>query len=238
MIYDNWKNTYEESVEELSRNTWQKGIIKELSTIGVTTGVILDAGAGTGIGARSIKSLGDIKVISVDRCEGMLEESRAFSDEVYIRDIADIGNIGQQYVDYIVSGFDTINYLNEDELLGFFTWASTYLSTNGKIIFDYSSPKLLRDEWSNLKYDQEISQGKLYWSHKYIDEFENSKTIIKQLDEDDKEMWRETHIQYALDPLSINRIANKVGLKVEKVRNLDSSNFSPNENTHVYIIGK
>lgn len=237
MIYDDWKNTYEESVEELSIETWQKGIIKELSQIGANTGVVLDAGAGTGIGARLIRKLGEFRIISVDRCEAMLIESEQYSDETYVRNLSDIGDIAHR-IDYIVSGFDTINYLSRYELGEFFLWASNHLNESGKIIFDYSSPKLLRDDWNNLKYDQEISSGKLYWSHQYIDALEISQTIIKQVDNKNKEMWSENHIQYAFDPFGIQRIANHCGLKVEKVRNLNNDDFSPAENTHVYVIGK
>ncbi len=239
MIYDEWKMTYSESREELARNTWENGIIRELSESGVSSGMVLDAGAGTGVGARLIKELGEIYVISVDQSETMLNDAKLYSDEIHVGDIANLEEVEgiSSDIDYIVSGFDTLNYLNRYELGKFFLWASSHLVKKGEILFDYSSPLLLKGYWRKRKYEQELDSGRLFWSHRYIEALKVSETTITYVGQGNNELWSEQHIQYSFSPSDIQKIARYCGLRVKKIRDLGSSNYSLDGFTHVYVVG-
>ncbi len=128
MPYGKWSRIYNESIDHERRETWEKGILSELYHRGVTSGRILDAGAGTGIGAILLRELGEFSIISVDRSEEMLHEAEKYSDETYVRDLSNLGDIVDE-VDFVVSGFDTINYLNKIQFTGLLSWVNKHLAS-------------------------------------------------------------------------------------------------------------
>lgn len=233
--YDLWSEFYDESVRELSETIWAQGIIAELKRIGVSNGHILDAGAGTGIGCRLLREIGNFEITAVDYNESMLLKLGTLADHIILSDIREIPKTDYKY-DVIVSGFDTMNYLNAEGLQKFLLWASDHLSNDGKIIFDYSTPFYLQEMWRNLSYDQPLHKGHtLIWNHHWDDAVECSRTIIS-LRKKEKMLWSEEHIQYGYDTYKIQKIASSSFLTIQSIRNLDSSNFSPDAETHLILL--
>lgn len=235
MDYDNWAVTYEECVHELASSTWEDGIIRELRALGVTKGRIMDAGAGTGIGCRMMRTLGDFDITAVDRSPNMLAQLRNSADRVLLADLTELpDNLGP--FDIIVSGFDTLNYLSSVALSRFLSGARALLAPSAMLIFDYSTPRLLRESWKDRTYAQTLSDGReLVWAHRWDGNGECSRTTLT-LRRGDTVLWKEEHIQFAFDTYQLHQIAAAAGLRIRRMRNIDSPEFSPDADTHLLVL--
>lgn len=235
--YKCWASDYETVVGKLSQETWQYGIIEEIKSIEIVKGKVLDAGAGTGIGAKSLKELGNFHVASLDQSPEMLELAKKNSDEIIVADLNQF-SLEKSKFDVIVSGFNALNYLNRVSLANFFQNASNCLKPSGYIIFDYSSLRLFQEYWENLSYETAVSQGTLLWNHQYNYVNQCSNTHITLIDDNKTEIWSEAHIQYSFDVFEIYQLAKQANLTVSRVRDIKKKYFSPSSYTYLYVIQK
>jgi SAM-dependent methyltransferase len=234
--YQHWADTYNESVQELSESIWKEGIIQELVRLGILRGRVLDAGAGTGVGCRLLRELGEYEIIAVDRSDSMLKNIGKAADSIICSDLASLPDEASRY-DAVVSGFDTLNYLDAEHLSQFFAWVSRNMSVGGRLIFDYSSPRYLRDDWRELSYDQVLRDGSvLMWHHQWDHAKECSRTRISLLN-NSEQVWQEDHIQYSFDAYRLHQLAQSSGLAIIYMRNLDAAIYSPDTETHLVVMG-
>jgi predicted TPR repeat methyltransferase len=233
MEYTEWPASYNESVGELALSTWQRGIAHEVARLELRPEAVLDVGAGTGVGAVALRPLGTFHLVGLDRSAEMLAHLKDY-DEVIVHDAATV-DLGSRRFQLVVSGFDTVNYFDRESLAALFSLCAKHLDPSGLLIFDYSSPKLLREDWRNDSSEQELEHGSLRWTHHYDDAAERSHTSIQML-QNGTVIWSEDHYQYALDTYEMNCIARSSGLRVSRVRNLASDEFSPDANTHLYVL--
>lgn len=235
MEFAHWAATYEEAVGELSQQTWQAGILKEVSRLGKNKGRVLDVGAGTGIGGRLLKKLAPFHITALDRSAEMLALANGVYDQTINRGFSSFEIPGSQF-EFIVSGFDSLNYLPEPQLKSFFDSVRKALAPQGYLIFDYSSPKLLWEDWLDKKYEQQLSNAILKWGHRLNPENRGSEITLTLLDKDRRKLWQEEHVQYTYDCYQMHRLTQNSGLTIERIRNLESETFSPAQKTHVYVI--
>jgi len=233
MIYSNWSEVYEESVYKLSFDTWFKGIFSEIERIRIFNGSILDAGCGTGIGYDALKNIGKFSFFGIDISNEMLNKSKGKYENLTCTDIAEF-DISEK-VDIIVSGFGTLNYLNNYQLHSFFLSASNVLKNDGYIIFDYNSPKYLEFDRKSNQYEQILSNSILKWDYHYDDIMKCSKLRLSNYVNNEK-CWEENHAHFSYSTHDIYKIA--CDFNIIKVRNLNSDTFTPNANTHVYLLKK
>ncbi len=57
--FSSWHKIYMDSVGDLSKDTWQKGILSEIKKRGITGGAVLDLGGGNGVGSDLLQSILD-----------------------------------------------------------------------------------------------------------------------------------------------------------------------------------
>jgi len=230
--YDKLSSIYNKFLIGLSEETWKKGIMKELKNNDILHGDVLDAGAGTGIGARLMKNQGNFKILSVDSSNKMLTTAKHFSDKILNSNLDSLPNIKKKF-DLIVSGFDTLNYLDKKRFKKFIDWCSNHVKKGGFVIFDYSTQKLLHKDWKDKRYSQKFGEDKILWEHKYDNKNKLSNTKITFLKNGSKK-WTEKHIQYALSPREITGILNGAGFKKTNQRDLEGSSNLKNSNTLVF----
>ena len=235
MEFAHWARTYEEAVGELSARTWQAGILKEVSRLGKNKGHVLDVGAGSGIGGRLLKDLAPFHITALDRSVEMLALAEGVYDEKINREFSSF-DIPDSQFDFVVSGFDSLNYLREPQLKSFFDSVGKVLAPDGYLIFDYSSPKLLWEDWFDKKYEQQLSNAILQWGHRLNPETKGSEITLTLLDKERRKLWQEDHVQYTYDCYQMHRFTQNSGLTIERIRNLETETFSPAQNTHVYVI--
>jgi SAM-dependent methyltransferase len=230
---------YDDLLGDLAEATWRSGILAELARL--RTGqrqVVIDLGAGTGTGGRLIGDAGwRLRRIGVDRSERMLRSAAERYEATIMADITVLPAVAS-CADFIVSGFDTLNYLPPGQLRQCLASAARCLKPEGWLIFDYSSPELLRGTWRDRHHDQQLPDGILRWEHRYDSAAGISVSSIERHDADGNVDWRETHVQYALDAYPLHEAAAAAGLRAERVRDLDRPEFSPSAGTHVWVLRK
>lgn len=234
--YEAFSRQYDRFQGRLSRRTWDKGILTEIRGLSRRTGRVFDAGAGTGIGARKLKTFGRFYVMSCDKSRAMLQRAAGTSDATLLADLASLPHVAVKF-DLIVSGADALNYLNRPELGSFFAWCSRHMTNRGLLLFDYSSPKLLRELWSSRHHVDRSGEWELRWDHRFDLRLQRATISLTCLYQK-KRVWYERHYQYALDTYDIHRAAVVSGLEIRRVRNLMSKEFSPTATTHVYVLSR
>jgi SAM-dependent methyltransferase len=237
--YDSLAREYESLLGDVAEATWRSGILAELSRLRPRREqVIIDLGAGTGIGGRLIREAGwGHRRIGVDRSAHMLKSALRNYESLVIADMAMLPAAASS-ADFIVSGFDTLNYLPPAHLQSCLAGAARCLKPGGWLIFDYSSPELLRRRWRHCRYDQQLADGTLRWRNRYDTVAGKCVSRIERCDAQGNAAWRETHIQYALDTYALHEAALAAGLRTERVRDLERPEFSPSASTHVWILRK
>jgi SAM-dependent methyltransferase len=233
-IYNAFSRHYDLLQGELSKATWAQGIGHEIRASSRKEGRMFDAGAGTGTGARFLKTIGNFHVTSCDRSQPMLRHAKDISDEILHADLAAIPPLSVKF-DFIVSGNDALNYLRSEELGQFFQWSRQHLTARGLLIFDYSSPKLLRECWKSREWEDTIGELRLAWKTCYDELLQRSKIELtcrsKRVI-----LWTETHYQYSLQRFDIEVLAQANQLEIQCVRNLRDSDFSLESHTHVFVL--
>jgi SAM-dependent methyltransferase len=230
---------YDDLLGDLAKATWRSGILAELARLrpGQDT-VIVDLGAGTGIGGKLIGEAGwGHRRIGIDRSAHMLGTAARHDESRVIADMTMLP-VGASSADFIVCGFDTLNYLPPVQLQRCLASAARCLKPGGWLIFDYSSPELLRRRWRDYRYDQQLPDGMLRWRNRYDTVAGKCVSDITRYDSDGNVAWRETHIQYALDTYPLHEAVIAMGLRTERVRDLERPEFSPSASTHVWVLRK
>ncbi|MEU5426331.1 class I SAM-dependent methyltransferase [Streptomyces olivoreticuli] len=236
IAYAQWADTYELFEGETAQDTWRQGIAADLAKLAGGPATVLDLGAGTGVGARVLTELlPALQVTSLDRSPEMLDRGKVPKERQLVGDMADFRT--DSVYDFVVSGFDALNYLPPQALASCLSCVADALRPGGHLIFDYSSRKVLSSDWRALAYEQEKDGYRLHRRHHYEAAFDRSRTVLT-LRRDGQTLWRETHVQYVMDPFTLEEIARGHGLQTLSVRNIDSDTYSPQHTTHVYVLRK
>jgi SAM-dependent methyltransferase len=218
-----------------SRECWAAGILAEIRRLGHKEGLVLDAGAGTGIGARLLKQLGTFSVISCDSSAVMLNYARSVSSATWQADLADLPTVKARFR-LVVSGFDALNYLPAQSLEPFFRWVRKHLEeSDGALIFDYSTTRFLRDVWGKREYTEHNSGLDLHWKHQYEARTRTAK-IELTCSAGGRVLWTEEHCQYSLDSPQLVKLAVRAGLRMESYRDLHGTGPSCTSQKDVYVM--
>jgi ubiquinone/menaquinone biosynthesis C-methylase UbiE len=233
--YDSWASLYELFESEAAIETWRMGIVAELKRFGCGGHRILDIGAGTGIGRRTmLEAFPTSTVVSLDRSENMLRIGAAPPDQAIVADMSNFRIDGASF-DFVVSGFDAMNCLSSENLARCLKSVCQALKPGGRLIFDYSTRKMLKYDWRDLKLVREEKGFHMTIRHRYEPLLDRTRVDL-ELRTADELQWCEEHYHYTVDPFFLHELAMDAGLDVRYVRNIDSGEFSPSHDTHVWVL--
>jgi SAM-dependent methyltransferase len=236
-IYHELASFYEAFEGEMSRWTWRHGIVAELGKLGCCNHRILDLGAGTGIGRRLMADrFPECRVMSLDQSQTMLDFGQIPEEFRIIDDMSRFDTERAGY-DFVVSGYDALNYLSEHELQSCLQCVASALKPSGKMIFDYSSRKLIKYDWGKLRVERTAAGVQLTSIHDYDAMLDRTRVKLL-ITRNGQEIFTETHHHYSIDPYLLHELASTAGLSVQYVRDIDRQEFSPSSTTHVYVIEK
>ena len=147
--YTSFAQVYDTFMDNVPYEDWSDRIRTILRQYGITGGLALDLGCGTGKMTELLAEAG-FDMIGVDNSEDMLElamEKRLVSghDILYLlQDMQEFELYGT--VGAIVSVCDSINYItDEEELLEVFRLANNYLDPHGIFLFDFNTEYKYRE---------------------------------------------------------------------------------------------
>ena len=169
--YTSFARVYDTFMDNVPYKEWADYIAALLSEYGITDGLVLDLGCGTGSMTELLAEKG-YDMIGVDNSEDMLEiamEKRIESghDILYLlQNMQEFELYGT--VRAIVSVCDCVNYVTEkNELQEVFRLVNNYLDPQGIFIFDFNTEYKYREVLGNQVIAEDRDECSFIWEHYY-----------------------------------------------------------------------
>ena len=214
--YTEFAQVYDRFMDNVPYEAWCEGISKILTEHGISEGLVLDLGCGTGTMTRLLRQKG-YDMIGVDASAEMLEIARNHPDEgiLYLQqDMREFELYGT--VAAVVCVCDSLNYLLEEEdLAEVFSLVHNYLDQNGVFIFDMNTIHKYRDLIGDATICENREEGSFIWENEFDEETGiNVYDLTLFLPREDGlyERDEEIHYQKAYEPEKIRELLEKAGL--------------------------
>lgn len=244
--YTSFAAVYDTFMDNIPYEEWAEYLIELLKEYGVSEGLVLDLGCGTGNMTELLAKAG-YDMIGVDNAEEMLEiamDKRAASgqDILYLlQDMREFELYGT--VKGIVSICDSINYITEEkELLDVFRLANNYLDPKGVLVFDFNTVYKYKEVLGNQTIAEDRDDCSFIWDNYYYeDERINEYELSLFIKEDNSELYRkyqETHFQKAYDLDTIKRLVEESGLEYITAYDAFTKNAPMKESERIYVVAR
>ena len=227
--YTGFAEVYDLFMDQVPYEKWSRRITEILKEYGISDGLVLDLGCGTGSMTELLADAG-YDMIGVDASEEMLElayEKRAESghDILYLlQDMREFELYGT--VRAIVSVCDSLNYITEEEeLLHVFRLVRNYLDPDGVFFFDMNTIYKYSKMLGETTIAENREEGSFIWENYYDPEEQlNQYDLTLYIrDEDDRyTRFEETHIQKAYALERVLELLQQAGMKAEQIFDSDT----------------
>lgn len=239
--YTEFAQVYDRFMDNVPYEAWCEGISKILTEHGISEGLVLDLGCGTGTMTRLLRQKG-YDMIGVDASAEMLEIARNHPDEgiLYLQqDMREFELYGT--VRAVVSVCDSMNYITEEEdLLQVFRLVNNYLDPGGVFIFDLNTIyKYEQLGESVIAENREASS--FIWENWYDEEEQINEydlTLFIENKEGLYEKYEETHYQRAYELDTICDLLKQAGLKLEAVYDAFTFEAPKADSERVYFVAR
>ena len=171
--YTSFAYVYDTFMDNVPYGEWARHIREKLCEHGVTDGIVLDLGCGTGTMTERLAGYG-YDMIGVDNSEEMLElamekKTESGYDILYLlQDMRGFELYGT--VRAVVSVCDSVNYITEpDELEEVFRLVNNYLDPKGIFLFDFNTVNKYRDVLGDSTIAEDRGVCSFIWDNRYYE---------------------------------------------------------------------
>lgn len=171
--YTSFAYVYDTFMDNVPYGEWARHIREKLCEHGVTDGIVLDLGCGTGTMTERLAGYG-YDMIGVDNSEEMLElamekKTESRYDILYLlQDMRGFELYGT--VRAVVSVCDSVNYITEpDELEEVFRLVNNYLDPKGIFLFDFNTVHKYRDVIGDSTIAEDRGVCSFIWDNRYYE---------------------------------------------------------------------
>lgn len=171
--YTSFAYVYDTFMDNVPYGEWARHIREKLCEHGVTDGIVLDLGCGTGTMTERLAGYG-YDMIGVDNSEEMLElamekKTESGYDILYLlQDMRGFELYGT--VRAVVSVCDSVNYTTEpDELEEVFRLVNNYLDPKGIFLFDFNTVHKYRDVIGDSTIAEDRGVCSFIWDNRYYE---------------------------------------------------------------------
>ena len=243
--YESFARVYDLFMDNIPYAQWCEYLKKLLKKYGVSDGIVLELGCGTGNVTRKLAEAG-YDMIGVDNAPDMLEiamdkRSASGQDILYLlQDMREFELYGT--VRAIVSVCDSVNYiLEEEELLQVFRLVNNYLDPGGMFIFDLNTTKKYRD-MGETTIAENRDEASFIWEN-YFDEEEKINeydlTLFIRDEEDGRfDRFEEFHEQRAYSLSEIEQLLRESGMEFVAMYDAFTHTPATEECERVYVIAR
>lgn len=238
-------DVYEVLMDHICYEDWAEYISDILEKEGITSGLILDLGCGTGKMTRLMAARG-YEMIGIDISQEMLSVAREYGEEeqkeiLYLcqdmRDFELYGTVAA--IICVCAGMNQM--LNEEDLRSVFRLANNYLDPGGVFIFDMDTPYAYEEVMGDTTFAVNREEGSFIWENNYYPEEainEVDLTLFIPHENGLYEKWKETHLRRGYSLETIRRLMEEAGMEwVAAYDELSTEN--PNQDSErVYIVAR
>ena len=219
--YEGFAEVYDWFMNDVDYDSWVDYIERIWNSYNKTPKLIADLGCGTGNVTERLANKG-YDMIGIDISEDMLAEARekAYENEKQIlyllQDMREFELYGT--VDIIISLFDSLNYITEEEdLLKVFKLVNNYLEPKGLFIFDLNTKYKFKNILGENTFTQMDDDAAYIWENYYDDDSEINEYYLNIFVKDNDgryERYEEVHHEKAYEIDVIKDLISKSGLKL------------------------
>ena len=245
--YTSFAQVYDLFMDNVPYEEWSKYIIGLLNEYGISEGLMLDLGCGTGKLTRLLAKAG-FDMIGVDNAEEMLEIAReaGYEDEnvpdilYLLQDMREFELYGT--VRAVVSICDSMNYiLEEEDLLTVFKLVNNYLDPKGLFIFDLNTIYKYRELLGETTISENREEGSFIWDN-YFDEEEQINeydlTLFIREEGDLYRKYEETHYQRAYELETVKNLIEQAGMEFVAAYDAFTKEPVKADSERIYVIAR
>ena len=243
--YESFARVYDLFMDNVPYEEWSSYIIALLREYGISEGILLDLGCGTGKLTRLLAKAG-YDMIGVDNSEDMLEiaaaeETDGQTDILYLlQDMREFELFGT--VRAVVSICDSMNYLlSEEDLLQVFRLVNNYLDPKGIFIFDLNTVYKYEELLGETTISENREEGSFIWDNYYDEETGINEYDLTLFIREEGELYRkyeETHYQRGYDLESVKRLIHESGMEFVAAYDAFTKEPVKPDSERIYIIAK
>ena len=247
--YTSFASVYDTFMDNVPYEEWGKYIHGMLCERGITEGIVLDLGCGTGSMTEILAGFG-YDMIGVDNSEDMLElamEKRLESghDILYLmQDMREFELYGT--VRAVVSVCDSVNYITEPEdLKEVFRLVNNYLDPGGVFLFDFNTEYKYREVLADNTFAEDRGECSFIWDNYYyederINEYDLT-LFIREPGHGPEELYRkyrETHYQRGYTLEEIKGLLKEAGLIFLDARDMDTEGAAADDSERICVTAR
>ncbi len=241
--YGGFAAVYDAFMDNVPYGEWAEYLIGLLADYGVTDGLVLELGCGTGSLTELLARRG-FDMIGVDVSEEMLQaamEKRAASglDILYLlQDMREFELYGT--VAAVVSICDSMNYLTGDgDLAAVFKLVNNYLDPGGVFIFDLNTIHKYRDEIGEETIAESREDAGFIWENYFDEESRINEYDLTLFVREDGDLYRrydETHFQRAYELSEIKQAAEEAGMEFVTAYDAFTRETPRKDSERIYVV--
>lgn len=241
--YSGFAKVYDLFMDNIPYGEWTEYVKELFAEEGITEGILLDLGCGTGSVTELLAKAG-FDMIGIDNSEEMLEiamEKREESglDILYLlQDMREFELYGT--VKGVVSICDSMNYILEDEdLMEVFRLVHNYLDNEGIFIFDMNTMYKYEEILADNTFAEDREESSFIWENYYDEEDEiNQYDLALFVKEEDGRYrkYEETHLQRAYRQEDVEEMIRESGLELLHVYDAFSKEAPTEESERIYYV--
>ena len=220
--YTSFAGVYDEFMDNVPYDEWCDYMVDYLKHYGITDGLLLDLGCGTGQMTRRMAARG-YDMIGIDNSMEMLEiarESDSGNILYLLQDMREFELYGT--VRAIYSACDSMNYLLcEEDFLQVLRLAANYLDTEGLFLFDLNTPYKYRNLLKDNTFAENREDCSFIWENYFHEEEgmnEYDLTLfIRESNEEAFRRYQETHYERCDEVETIRALVEEAGLELVEI---------------------
>ena len=243
--YGKFAQVYDMFMDNIDYESWADYITEHLKEQGISDGLVLELGCGTGTMTGLLAQKG-YDMIGVDNSEEMLAEAmekkvESGLDILYLlQDMQEFELYGT--VRAVISVCDSLNYITEkEELLEVFRLVNNYLDPGGVFLFDMNTLHKYRDILGDTTIAENREEGSFIWDNTFDSEKNlNIYELAVFLPREDGlyEKCEELHCQKAYTREEIEELLKEAGLKLMAVYDAYTMNPATEDSERLFFMAR
>lgn len=241
--YRGFAKVYDLFMDNIPYEEWTDYVKRLLAEEGITEGILLDLGCGTGSVTELLARAG-FDMIGIDNSEEMLDIAMEKRDEsgldilYLLQDMREFELYGT--VKGIVSICDSMNYiLEEEDLLEVFRLVHNYLDNEGIFIFDMNTVYKYEKILSDHTFAEDREEGSFIWENFYDEEEEINQYDLSLFVREEDGRYRkyeETHLQRAYPQQRVQELIKESGLELLHVYHAFTKEIPAEDSERIYFV--